>query len=99
MPPKRTSSLSGSRGGRRGGGNGPLAAAPSVKEKQALSNMFKRIESSDQTLIKCTKCELMVKSCLMKDHLETKCENRLSDEQIKQELQEIRTQQVQTKKR
>lgn len=98
MPPKRAG------GARRSSSTSSSGVAltrqPSAQEKQALSNMFKRIESSDQMLVKCSKCDRQVKSCLMRDHLETKCENRpATDEQIKQELVEIRSQQVQTTKK
>lgn len=72
--------------------------APTEQDKNALSSMFKRIESNDSNLVKCTRCTAMVKSCLMKDHLETKCNNqmltKLSDVQIKDELREIKNQKL-----
>lgn len=89
-PPKRASSSFSRRS------SSVMSKPPSAQEKQALSNMFKRIESTDSALVKCSKCALMIKSCLMRDHLETKCEKtskrRLTEDEIKQELLEIRSQ-------
>ena len=52
------------------------SAPTSEAQKNALTNMFKRIESLDQTLKKCENCGEKIKSCLFKDHLSTKCSAR-----------------------
>ena len=45
-------------------------------EKNALSNMFKKIESKDSVLKECKYCNQRIKSCLLSDHINTKCPNR-----------------------
>ena len=54
---------------------------PKVSEtqKNALSNMFKRIESSDSNTIECPRCNEQIKSCLLKDHSVTKCKYRATN--------------------
>lgn len=49
----------------------------SESEKNAISKMFKRIEGSDQRVEECNLCKMKIKICLMKDHLESKCEKRV----------------------
>ena len=101
MPPKKGPTTSAGKG--RRASSWTTVKPPSEKDKNALTNMFKRIQSSDQTLVNCSQCQQPVKSCLMKDHLETKCEarfnSRLSDAQIKQELIEVKTQSSQIRKK
>lgn len=48
-------------------------------DKNAISNMFKRIESKDSLLKECKSCNQRIKSCLFNDHLATKCPNRVKD--------------------
>ena len=48
-------------------------------DKNAISNMFKKIESKDSYLIECKQCNQKIKSCLLKDHMNTKCPNRKID--------------------
>lgn len=42
----------------------------------SILKMFKKIESTDLKFKECTLCHEKVKSCLYKDHLDTKCPNR-----------------------
>jgi hypothetical protein len=66
MPPKKP-----------GPGKKPLPAVSS-QQKTALSSMFKCIESRDSSYQECSMCHEKVKSCLFNDHLNTKCPNRVS---------------------
>jgi hypothetical protein len=50
----------------------------SEKQKNALSSMFKRIESSDSLLKTCPQCSEQVKSCLLTNHLKINCTKRVS---------------------
>jgi hypothetical protein len=76
MPPKRRSP------------NGGKPYVASEKEKGALCRMFKRVESSDERMETCNLCQMQMKLCLMKDHLEFKCENRMKN-MVKQELEQL----------
>lgn len=72
MPPKKgslNSSINKSRN------NKNIVITPS--EKNALSNMFTKIKEKDQSLRECLACHEKVKSCLFKDHVETKCPLRM----------------------
>ena len=42
----------------------------------SILKMFKKMESTDLKFKECTMCQEKVKSCLYKDHLDTKCPNR-----------------------
>lgn len=80
MPPKRTTSSN--KLIRKSSSNSLTA---SDVEKNSLSNMFKRIESTDSFLRECTLCHEKIKSCLFKDHLNTKCPFRLEKCSVKNE--------------
>lgn len=51
---------------------------PSSSQRNALSSMFKKIESRDSKLKECHQCQQKIKSCLFSDHLSTKCPERVS---------------------
>lgn len=51
----------------------------SETDKNAISNMFKKIESKDSYMIECKLCSQTIKSCLFTDHMNTKCPNRKID--------------------
>jgi hypothetical protein len=72
MPPKK-GSLNSSINKPRSSKN--IVITPS--EKNALSNMFTKIKEKDQSLRECSACNEKVKSCLFKDHVETKCPLRM----------------------
>lgn len=98
MPPK----TGGKGGGRAGVGRQRQAPSrktppkpPTESQKNAISTLFKRIESSDSFMLKCGQCGATVKSCLMKDHLESKCDTtskKLNETQINEKLLDIREQ-------
>ena len=78
MPPKKsTKTLANPLNGRKSSKSLPSVDSVSDVQKNALTNMFKRIESSDQTLKECVYCHEKIKSCLMKDHLNTKCSSKI----------------------
>jgi hypothetical protein len=43
----------------------------------SIVNMFKRIESNDSNTLKCEHCKLLIKSCLLADHVNTKCQAKM----------------------
>ena len=48
------------------------------KAKNSISNLFNKIQEKDPSLKECPNCQEKCKSCLLKDHLLTKCLKRLS---------------------
>ena len=46
-------------------------------QRNALTNMFKKIEDKDSSLRECQFCHEKIKSCLLSDHVNTKCLKRI----------------------
>ena len=85
MPPKRVSTPNESGSKKKGSSkkaapSGSTASsvqeAPVDPKPNVLAGMFKRIESQDLTTKECTFCHKQIKSCLLDDHMRTKCELR-----------------------
>jgi hypothetical protein len=55
--------------------------------KNSISNLFSKIQEKDSQFKECLMCKEKIKSCLLKDHLATKCGHRVS--QIGQEKEEV----------
>jgi hypothetical protein len=55
--------------------------------KNSISNLFSKIQEKDSQFKECPMCNEKIKSCLLKDHLATKCCQRMS--QIGQEKEEV----------
>lgn len=82
MPPKRGNLVSNSKRStslNSSSSNNSFNNASSTTSKNtSIMNMFKRIETNDGNLVKCEYCKLQIKSCLLNDHMSTKCEIRKS---------------------
>ncbi len=73
MPPKKTSRLHISSEKTQ---KAKTTVQANESNKNALSSMFKKIESKDSVLKECNFCNQRIKSCLFSDHINTKCPNR-----------------------
>lgn len=71
MPPKKIGSIKKKSIGKK--------SLPEVSQSQrnALTSMFKKIESRDSNLKECSLCSEKIKECLFNDHLNTKCPKRV----------------------
>jgi hypothetical protein len=74
-------------------------AQVSERQKNALSNMFRRIESSDSLTKTCPRCNEQVKSCLFADHSRTKCKHRSSSDLSTGQDEVLILEELSTKKR
>ena len=52
-------------------------APANESQRNALTNMFKKIEDKDSSLKECQFCHEKIKSCLLSDHVNTKCLKRI----------------------
>lgn len=48
-------------------------SAATNKQRNSLSDMFRRIESADFSLRECSSCGNKIKSCMFNDHVQNKC--------------------------
>jgi hypothetical protein len=81
MPPKKKANLNSKKSSSFSNKRSPNSlknVQVSEVQKNALTNMFKRIESNDLKLKECPNCKEQIKSCLLNDHLQTKCASKKS---------------------
>ena len=69
MPPKRGNSSFNK--------NKKLNTSLNTSQNGSISNFFNNITSKDPNTVQCDYCKLSMKSCLLKDHMTTKCKAKL----------------------